>query len=55
MDEISVVERLARIETQLSVMDKKLDQHLERHYSLGVKTFLALLGAGLSMLVSLLK
>lgn len=55
MDDIHVAERLVRIETKQDIINEKLDQHLERHYSLGVKTFLAVLGAACSLVIALIK
>jgi hypothetical protein len=55
ISEYDARERLIRIETLVEGLDRKLDKHLERHYQLGVKTFFALIGAGFSLLISILK
>jgi len=53
--EQDVIDRLARIETKQDNSDKKLDLHLQRHYEVSLKSLFALIGAGLSLLISIFK
>jgi hypothetical protein len=60
--EKDVIERLARLETKQDsmamyqqVMDKKMDTHIERHYSFGLRVFIAVFGAVVSLFISIFK
>lgn len=53
--EKDVIERLARLETKQDSIDKKMDTHLERHYSFGLRVFIAVFGAVVSLFISIFK
>lgn len=49
------IDRLARLETKTDELIKKFDEHSKRHWEVSIRTMLAVLGAALALVVSVLR
>ncbi len=53
--ETDMIDRMARVETLLTEMKESHTKHLDRHYEVSVRSLFALIGAGISLIISLFK
>lgn len=55
MDELEVIERLTRVETKLDNVIENQKKHDERHWQFNIRALIAVVSAGLAVIVSLFK